>query len=66
MFHIDQLEDLYQKVSYIDQMPSDICSVDFKYLLTGLLGLYWQIGSPILFVRPELARAVRKLRASYF
>ena len=35
-------------------------------LLTGLLGPCQEIRSPIFFVRPELARAVRKVSVSYF
>ena len=35
-------------------------------LLTGLLGLYWEIRSPIFFVRSELARAVRKSEGFVF
>ena len=35
-------------------------------LLTGLLGPYWEIRSPIFFVRPELARAVRKSEGFVF
>ena len=34
-----------------------LCNND---LPTGLLGQYQEIRSPIFFVRPELARAVRK------
>ena len=35
-------------------------------LLTGLLGPYWKMQSPIIFVRPELARAVRKSEGFVF
>ena len=35
-------------------------------LLTGLLGLYLEIRSPTFFVRPELARAVRKSEGFVF
>ena len=30
-------------------------------LQTGLLGPYWEIRSPIFYIRPELARAMRKI-----
>ena len=35
-------------------------------LLTGLLGPYQDIRSPIFFVRPELSRALRKSEGSVF
>ena len=39
---------------------------DINDLLTGLLGPYWEIRSPIFFVRLELARAVRKSEGFVF
>ena len=35
-------------------------------LLTGLLGPYWEIRSPMSFLRPELTRAARKIEGFIF
>ena len=43
-----------------------LCSVSTNDLLTGLLGPYQEIRSPIFLVRPELARAVRKSEGFVF
>ena len=54
----------YLKVKIL--MKRALVNFDINNLLTGLLGPYWEIRSPIFFVGPELARAVRKSEGLVF
>ena len=48
------------------EAESENCRVNINDLLTGLLGLYYEIRSLIIFVRPELVRAVLKSEGFIF
>ena len=54
---------LYLKVLNYERLPKSGAKYD---LLTGLLGPHLEIRSPIFFIRPELARVVRKSEGFVF